>query len=173
MSAPSGNVPFYAPTGDPGGGGYEPGNIYRLFAVAGQFFSVGGVDTDVMSFDIPADALENNGDSLRILIGGKSTGVETKTARVRIGGVEICVQPMTTAANGYFFEIHITKNTADNAAWQYGRIQRAIGFVQSIDNNNISVDWSVLNTFLVRLQTVTNNTIEMNFCQIDLFKVPV
>ena len=147
--------------------------LMRLYGNAGSFTSVGGVDTDIFTFTIPANTMTTLGDSIYIQIGGKSTGAEAKTARVRIGSIEICAQLMTTAANDYFIELYLVKETAGNAAKEYGRVQRALGFVQSIGIVTVAIDWTVDNPFIVRLQTVTNGTIDMQFCTVDLIKAPV
>lgn len=159
----SGPVPFTKESNSAGGAG----QMTRLKTFVGSFPSVGGVDTDIFSFSIPAGTLANPGDTLKINFWGKSTGAEVKTARTRIGAIEIAATAMTTAANGYYFQFVITRKAATNDAYVWGLVTRATGGVQSIDNNSVAIDWTVANTFLVRLQTVTNGTIEMLTCQID------
>jgi hypothetical protein len=162
-------VPFTGQTG-----GSTPTNIaIRLAGFAHAETSVAGVDTDVYSFTIPANTLVNEGDALHIRAGGRSlTTVESKTGRILIGSVEINVQAMNTLANGYFFENYVTKKTADNAAYNYGRNTRDISLVASVNHNEIAVDWTVDNTFLFRMTSVTSGTIEMRWLHVDLFKVP-
>jgi len=168
------SVPFTGPSG--GGDEYVlPTNVpIRLAGFAQQFTSVGGVDTDIYSFNIPANTLVNEGDSLHIRAGGRSvTTVESKTGRILIGGVELVSQAMNTLANGYFFENWVTKKAASNESYNYGRVTRAIGFVQSIDNNQLAIDWTIANILIFRMTSVTSGTIEMRWLHLDLFRVPV
>lgn len=168
MPAP---VPFTGPVSTDS----TPANIgIRLAGFAGLFPSVGGVDTDIFTFTIPANTLVNQGDSLHVRAGGRSvTTVESKTANLIIGSTGIFSVAMNTLSNGYFFEAWITKEAASNAAMNYGRAQRALGFVQSIDNNSIAIDWTVANNFIFRITSATSGTIEMRWCHVDLFRVPV
>jgi hypothetical protein len=98
----------------PGGGSGGGGNVKVLYTGAVNQSNVGGVETDWMNYDMPADTVVNDGDYLQLYFYiRKNTATVAKTVKIYIDG--ILVTTMNDLSVAYFtttYELARLSNTS-------------------------------------------------------------